>query len=183
MLRTSVLILVLTTIMGCASPVETGGLTEPQVLVVEPEVLTETTILTETEILTGTEVFTITSIVWSVPVLGVVIDETITVIDVDPNSAADMVGIQKGDVLVAVDGVSFATDKAQAKQILWAIPPEGETAYERWKAGGEWINTAHTLQVQRDGQQFDVPVIPRPPVYDPQALPTAVPPSLPLDYL
>lgn len=45
------------------------------------------------------------------PQLGVVFDKTMKVVDVDLGSVAEKAGVQKGDRLISVDDVSFATDK------------------------------------------------------------------------
>jgi S1-C subfamily serine protease len=41
------------------------------------------------------------------PILGVVVDEGLTVLTVDSGGAAEHAGIRSGDVLTALDGVSF----------------------------------------------------------------------------
>jgi S1-C subfamily serine protease len=141
-------------------------------------------ILVGADMLTETGPVTTTAILWPAPQLGVVVDAQMTVIDVDPNSAAQLAGVQKGDVLVAIDGVSFMTANDQAKAIVWASPPEGDIAYERFFSdGGEWINTARQLEVQRAELPLTLIVIPRPPVRDPNALPTPISSDLSLDYL
>lgn len=144
-------------------------------------ILTPESPLETPETLAETEFFISTTIIWANPVLGVVIDEQMTVIDVDSKSAAEVAGILKGDVLISVDGISFIDDKEKIRQLLWATPSDGEAAYERLEAGEEWENTPHQLQLQRDGQVVDLTIIPRPNLSE--VAPTPVPVELPLDYL
>lgn len=166
------LVVVLTSCGPTVQPKQQTG----SVVILTPESPLETP-----ETLAETEFFTSSTIIWANPVLGVVIDEQMTVIDVDAKSAAEVAGILKGDVLISVDGISFMDDKEKIRQLLWAYPSDGEAAYERLAAGKEWENTPHQLQLQRDGQVVDLAIIPRPNLSE--VAPTPVPVELPLDYL
>ncbi|CAN5854092.1 hypothetical protein BH10CHL1_BH10CHL1_22590 [soil metagenome] len=50
--------------------------------------------------------------------LGVVVDENMRVLSVAPGWPAAVAGMQVGDVLDSVEGVSFAKDKVKAKEVI-----------------------------------------------------------------
>lgn len=71
---------------------------------------------------------------WPAPLLGIVVDENLRVIDLEPGSPAEKAEIQKGDVLFDLTWVATATqDEANAEEapavdennrIVTPIPPE-----------------------------------------------------------
>lgn len=50
--------------------------------------------------------------------LGVVVDENMKVLHVEPGWPAAVAGLQEGDILDSVDGISFAQEKAKAKAAI-----------------------------------------------------------------
>lgn len=50
--------------------------------------------------------------------LGIVVDENMQVLHVEPDWPAAVAGVQVGDVLDSVEGISFAKDKSKAKDVI-----------------------------------------------------------------
>lgn len=59
------------------------------------------------------------------PVLGLVVDKRLQVVDVDPGGAGEQAGVQRGDVLLAIDGVTIAST-AGAKQLVTQAFAKGQ---------------------------------------------------------
>ena len=93
-------------------------------------------------------------------VLGLVVDESYTVLHVEARGAADSAGIEAGDVLVSIGGVGLTAESIdEAKQAIW-------------DSGEEGIEVVLT----RDSQTIQLRVIPAGPI--PHAsTPTPVPPT------
>ena len=113
------------------------------------------------------------------PELGVVVDETMKVVDVDPGNAAEKAGVQKGDLLIAIEDIPFATEKAKAEELIWGSADEA--VYEDYAKTGEWQGKRLRLLVQRDGNPIELEIMPAPPIWDPKSPPT--PGYAPFDYL
>jgi len=119
---------------------------------------------------------------YAAPELGVVVDENMKVVDVDLGSVAEKAGIQKGDVLVSLDGVSFVNDKNRIDALIQESP--GEEAYAELEKTGVWNGIARTLKLERDGKESEVEVTPAPLTWwGLSPTPTEVSPELNLDYL
>lgn len=116
---------------------------------------------------------------YAAPELGVVVDETMKVVDVDPGNAAEKAGVQKGDVLIAIEDIPFATEKAKAEELIWGSADEA--IYEDYAKTGEWKGKLLRLLVQRDGKPIELEIMPAPPIWDPKSPPT--PGYAPFDYL
>jgi len=52
------------------------------------------------------------------PLLGVVVDNEMKVVDIDAGGVAEKAGIQRGDILKSLDGVAFNTDGQEIKEVL-----------------------------------------------------------------
>ncbi|MFN8489286.1 MAG: PDZ domain-containing protein [Caldilineaceae bacterium] len=50
--------------------------------------------------------------------LGVVVDENMQVLHIEPGRAADQAGVQVGDVLDSVEGVSLLKERGKAKAMI-----------------------------------------------------------------
>ena len=50
--------------------------------------------------------------------LGIVVDENMKVLHVEPGWPAAVAGLQEGDILDSVDGIAFAQEKAKAKAVI-----------------------------------------------------------------
>jgi membrane-associated protease RseP (regulator of RpoE activity) len=108
------------------------------------------------------------AIEWSepAPVLGVVVDRNLKVIDVESGSAAEKAGVQRGDVLKKLDSTILTSPVVAmntARQKIQSKP-------------GQKID----VMLQRGGQDILLQVLPAPPVsrgtFDhPAPTPTAVP--------
>lgn len=116
---------------------------------------------------------------YAAPVLGVVVDEKLQVIDIDPGSSAERSGVQKGDVLISIAEIPFATEKDKAKELIWGSA--SEKVYEEYNKTGKWNGTPLRLQVERNGETINLEIVPFPPMWDPKAPPT--PGYPPLDYI
>jgi hypothetical protein len=90
------------------------------------------------------------------PMLGVVIDEEMRVVDIDAGSPAESAGLRRGDILVAIEDIPLATAKAAAKDLIHKYP----------------IQRLH-LQLQRNGQPSTVLITPSPGWERPPPLPIA----------
>jgi S1-C subfamily serine protease len=106
-------------------------------------------------------------------VLGVVIDQDMQVLHVEPDSAAERATIQVGDILETIEGVPFATERRRAKQMIWHNHNQ------------QPLN----LKLKRNAEELLVTVIPLPPNFartdlatPRQLLPTATPVWPPYDY-
>ena len=118
----------------------------------------------------------------SAPQLGIVFDRTMKVVDVDWGSVAEKAGIQKGDILLSVDGVAFANELERVKALIYESP--GEAAYTELQESGGWQGIPRKLILERDGKQVEVEITPAPLTWwGLSPTPTAVPTELALDYL
>ncbi len=117
--------------------------------------------------------------------LCVVVDAQMTVLHVEPHSAAAQAGIQPGDVLQTVDGISFAEQRAAARariaekgrtQPEVVGPPQPGTAAPE---AGQPVDSV-PITLERAGSVLQVAVIPAIP--PPSAL-TPTPVTPPDDYL
>lgn len=100
------------------------------------------------------------------PVLGIVVDQNMAVLHVEPGSAAEKIGIQRGDLIEAVEGMVVATNRDTVRQAI-------RTA----KRGQKLL-----LKVRRAGVEVMFEVVPSSPVARPNQL-TPTPVLLPQDYL
>ena len=98
-------------------------------------------------------------------VLGVVVDEKLKVLQVEPDNAAAKAGVQVGDVLDSVDGISLGKDKDKAKDKI-----------HEPKAGKKL-----KLKLKRADKDLDLDVSPAPPAPHPGG-PTPTPVFAPQDY-
>lgn len=98
------------------------------------------------------------------PQLGVVVDPEMRIIDVDVGSPAEQAGLQRGDLLLAIEGISFATDKEEAANRI---------------SSAKWKETLR-LQLRRNGQELEIKITPSPGWERPD--PTVTPAWSPLDY-
>lgn len=118
---------------------------------------------------------------YAAPKLGVVVDEKMVVVDLDAGGPAEKAGIQKGDVLISIDGVAF-TDKEKADAVIQEFP--GEAAYEALAKDNVWQGKTRRLELQRNDQIIEVEVVPAPLTWwGLSPTPTEMSPSEPLDYL
>lgn len=119
---------------------------------------------------------------YGAPQLGIVFDQTMKVVDVDLGSVAEKAGIQKGDILLSVDGVAFANELERVKALIYESP--GEAAYTELQESGVWQGIPRKLILESDGKQVEVEVTPAPLTWwGLSPTPTAVPTELALDYL
>ncbi len=102
------------------------------------------------------------------PVLGLVVDKRLRVVDVDPGGVGEQAGVQRGDVLLVIDGVTIASS-AGAKQLV-------NQAFAKQQSV--------QVVVVRAGQQLTLTGAPANRTTRPgQPTPTAVPAGLGYDYL
>lgn len=80
-------------------------------------------------------------------VLGVVVDETMLVLEVEPKSAAEVAGIQKGDVLQSIDNAAFLEARDNIKEMIGHYSDEDKPMQ---------------LTLRRDGKALVVEVRPLP---------------------
>ena len=100
------------------------------------------------------------------PVLGVVVDGNLKVVDVEGGSAAEKAGVQKGDILKKLDNTALTSPAAAmetARQRIRSVP-------------GQKVDVV----LQRGGQEIILQVLPSPPasrgtIDNPAPTPTAVP--------
>lgn len=107
--------------------------------------------------------------------LGVITDQTGRVVDVEAGSAAQQAGVQKGDVLIALDDVPVAPalDAASAGGEVRIDHAQLHSLQNKIAAG-----KAMNVMVQRDGQQVNLDITPARRQGQPdQPTPTAVPPD------
>jgi len=116
---------------------------------------------------------------YAAPQLGVIVDEAMKVVDIDPGSGAEKAGVQQGDVLIAIEGVPFAAEKSKAEELIWGSATEAD--HEEYNKSGIWKAKTLRLQLERNGEAIELEVVPFPPMWDPKAPPTPAYP--PLDYL
>ncbi len=100
----------------------------------------------------------------SANVLGVVVDENNRVLEVEPDNAAAKGGVQVGDLLDSLDGISFQ-DKVSVKA----------------RIQGQNEGAIFKLMVQRNDQSIILEIGPMPPVARFNA-PTPTPVFAPQDY-
>jgi predicted metalloprotease with PDZ domain len=97
--------------------------------------------------------------------LGVVVDKDMKVLDVEPGSAAEKAGVQVGDVLDTVEGVSVGKDKDKVKNLI--REPKKDKKLK--------------LKLKRADKDMEVDISPAPPVPRPGAA-TPTPVFAPQDY-
>jgi S1-C subfamily serine protease len=104
------------------------------------------------------------------PLLGIATNENLVVIDVDPGSAAETAGVQKGDVLIDLTGVAEGESNGGAEIDKGPISFTDE---ERVK---QLIRTADELllRLQRGEKTVEIKVQPGPPASR-RNLPTITP--------
>lgn len=95
------------------------------------------------------------------PVLGVVTDENLQIIYVEPGSAAEKAGLQTGDVLKEVEGIAIRENPGKAKEIIGSM---------------EKPHLKFTRKDKDDKEgEIEVEIIPGPMYLNPAATPTAIP--------
>lgn len=96
-----------------------------------------------------------------VPVLGLVVDENLNVVDVEKESAAEKVGVLKGDKITKVSGVNVKSG-IDAKRMMGGVNEDKDVA----------------LSINRNSEQLNIIVgVGYPPARPGQPTPTAVPPN------
>lgn len=108
----------------------------------------------------GATIATLAGEAAAAPVLGVVIDDTNRILHVEPGSAADQAGFHINDILVSVDGVSFQSQQAQAKELLHTS------------------QSAHSIDVDRAGSRITIPVMPAAPHFSEPTPTPVLPPNV-----
>jgi S1-C subfamily serine protease len=103
---------------------------------------------------------------YAAPGVGVVFDEHVQVVDIDAGSPAEQAGLQKGDILVALEDIPFATEMEKAETLIW-----------------ESDRKPLRLEVQRNRQVWTFIITPGGHNWRTSPIPTPISPSLPLDYL
>jgi len=80
-------------------------------------------------------------------VLGVVVDGELVVLEVETQSAAEVAGIQKGDILESIENASFAESRESIKYLI-----------------GDYTDEDRPLQIKirRDGKELVVDIKPLP---------------------
>ena len=84
------------------------------------------------------------------PTLGVVVDANFTVVDVQKMSAAEESGVQVGDILMTLDGNSYATPDA------WKVPLGAMAEGQRYQITLQRGNEIFTLDVTAARQDPDL---------------------------
>ena len=122
------------------------------------------------------EIMTETYVLVAAPELGIVTDEKLSIIRIEPGSAAEQAGLQLGDMLESIQGIPVisAEDRLKAKQMIWS------------SSAGEQLQ----LTVIRNGETLDLLFTPLPPPFYPsetqnpeqEPTPTITPVWLPYDY-
>lgn len=97
--------------------------------------------------------------------LGVVVDENMKVLHVEPGWAADKAGVQVGDVLDSVEGVSLLKERGKAKDLIHA-PKKDKKLH---------------LKLKRANQDVTLEITSFPPPSG-ENLPTVTPVPTPEDY-
>lgn len=119
---------------------------------------------------------------YAAPELGIAVDATMKVVDIDRGSAAELAGIQKGDQLLSIDGVSFLHDKERAEALIHEFP--GEEVYKQLRETGVWQGITRKLKLEREGNEIEIAVTPAPLLWwGLSPTPTEISPDLELDYL
>lgn len=96
-----------------------------------------------------------------VPVLGLVVDENLNVVDVEKGSAAEKAGVLKGDKITQVSGVNVKSG-IDAKRMMGGVNKDKGVA----------------LSINRNSEQLNIIVgVGYPPARSGQPTPTAVPPN------
>lgn len=98
-------------------------------------------------------------------VIGVIVDENIKVLEVESRSAAELAGVQVGDVLDSLEGISFK-DREKVKAKIHE-PMDGK----RFK-----------LKLRRNDENIEVDISPAPPAFVPAGNNTPTPVLPPQDY-
>lgn len=98
---------------------------------------------------------------YAAPVLGVVVDKDMRVLDVEAHGAAARAGLQRGDVIETIEGIPLAVDKARVKQAIVQAK----------------LTQKLTMKIKRGGLDAVLTVLPAPPVFEPGPTPTPVPPD------
>lgn len=102
------------------------------------------------------------------PVLGIVVDKSLRVVDVDPGGVGEQAGIQRGDVLLVVGGATVASTSS-AKQLVNQAFTTGQSV---------------PIVLVRDGKQVTLTGVPiNRTTRTGQPTPTAVPSGMGYDYL
>jgi S1-C subfamily serine protease len=100
------------------------------------------------------------------PVLGIVVDQSMIVLHVEPGSAAEQIGIQRGDLIDAVEGIVVATNREAVRDTI------------RMAKANQKLH----LKIRRSGMELALEVVPSSPAARPNQ-PTPTPVLLPQDYL
>jgi predicted metalloprotease with PDZ domain len=93
---------------------QTGQASQPQVLAPAPTELA-TVDPTVTPSVTGTQWITTVIVEYAPDVLGVVVDEKLQVIHIEVDSPAEKAGLQVGDMLESLAGISFVTEREKVR--------------------------------------------------------------------
>lgn len=142
--------------------------TQPGTVVPPPAVLV-TAGPTATPNLTPGQMITVTYIEYASDSLGVVVDENLKVLHIEVDSAAEKAGLQLGDILETIDGISFTKDREKARTRI-TTPRQDQTQAKILK-----------LTFKRADKAFEVDVNLAPP--NPQPVEgTGTPVPTPEDY-
>ncbi len=73
------------------------------------------------------------------PVLGIVVDIDLAVIEVEPRSAAELAAIQKGDVLESIEHMPFVEGRDAIKELIAAYQQEDKPLQLKLHRNGEAV--------------------------------------------
>ncbi len=148
-----------------AAQIQTQGQIDnaPTGVVIETETVPVEEIPLESSIL-----MTETYVLYLAPELGIVTDEKLNIILIEPGSAAEKAGLQLGDILERIEGIPLvlAEDRSKAKQV-----------YRHNLEGMEM-----QLTVIRNGETLELPFVPMRPSNLPENMPTITPVWPPYDF-
>ena len=92
---------------------------------------------------------------YAAPGLGIVIDEKMQVVNVESGSAAELAGVQIGDLLQSLDGISFATER---EKVRYTVATSRTIDEEK----GQYMPLDKPLQLLliRKGETMTLPITP-----------------------
>lgn len=85
------------------------------------------------------------------PELGVVVDEKFTVVDIEPGSAAEVAGVQRGDNLLSIGEKPFTSERMELKFYIASYPSADASV------------ASLSLKLIRHGAELELPIRPSPP--------------------
>jgi len=71
------------------------------------------------------------------PVLGIVVDKDLAVIEIESQSAAELAAIQKGDVLESLENMPFVEGRDAIKELIAAYQGEDKPLHLKLRRDGE----------------------------------------------